>query len=152
MKDLSKDIIDMMTEASGRLAQVVANSSFEFWQRKDFRLYVNFDAISQTEQDRMFNEVEVSVLGLFHLYFDDALLQVDEPEKIVLSTFQNELTPAFMKIMKDIGIQKKYLDIWEKLIAMRLKEYREDFKIADKESRSQKDLKMMNMYVSHGRG
>jgi len=59
VKDRNKEIFAMLRESAGRIAQLVANSAFEFWQRKDFRLYVKFHALSQTEQDRMFNELEV---------------------------------------------------------------------------------------------
>lgn len=141
MKDQAKEIIEMLSGAAGNLAQFVANSSYELWQRKDFRLYVDFDNITQTEQDRIFNELEVSVLGIFALHLDYAASILPKEQKIVIESLERELVPSFLKLFSDLGIEEKFVKQWKTLIDMRFKEYREDFKIALKESESMEEFK-----------
>ncbi len=136
MDDHKKDIVPMMLSAAQRLGQLVASESFEFWKRKDFRLYVTFHNLSQAEQDRIFNELEVSLLGLFILQFDYAQTIADKGEKAVLKTFQQELVPGFLRLMEETGIAKENLKVWQQVIDIRLKEYRRDLKVALKESLS----------------
>jgi len=142
MKNIKTETAKLLSKASTNLAQVVTSSSFEFWQRKDFRLYIDFDNISQTEQDRIFNELELSVLGLFILHFDNSISNASaEEQRIVFSAFQKDLAPAFLQFFSDSGVEAKYIDQWKTLIDMRLKEYREDFEIALKESAKMKEFK-----------
>lgn len=140
--NIKKETAKLIAGASKNLAQVVASSSFEFFQRKDFRLYVDFDNLSQTERDRMFNELELSVLGLFILNFDHAIETSSAPEqKIVFSSLQKDLPSAFLQIFVELGIEKEFIGQWRMLIEMRLKEYREDLKLALKESSKWKEFK-----------
>lgn len=141
MKNRDKEISEMFSESGKKLAQVAAGSSFEFWQRKDFRLYVNFQSLSQTEQDRMFNELEVSILGLFNLSLDYAISVAKVEYKKLLEVLQKEITYGFLQLFLDLGTEKKFIDQWNKLIEMRFKEYHEDFKTAVKESDSWRELK-----------
>ncbi|HSW48066.1 MAG TPA: hypothetical protein VLG67_03195 [Candidatus Saccharimonadales bacterium] len=140
MKDIKKETAKMLAGASKNIAQLVASSAFEFWSRKDYRLYVDFDNLSQTEQDRMFNELEVSVLGLFILHFDQVLITVKDERKMVFSALRKDLAPAFVHLLADSGIEKEFTDQWRTLIDMRLKEYGDDFQTAFKESKKAKEL------------
>lgn len=141
MKNRDKAISEMFVKSGKNLAQVAASSSFEFWQRKDFRLYVNFQSLSQTEQDRMFNELEVSVLGLFTLSLDYAASIAEAEYQKLLKTLQKEIVFGFLQLFSDLGVENKFIDQWNKLIGMRFKEYHEDLKTAVKESDSWKELK-----------
>lgn len=139
--NLKHETAKLLAEASHNIAKMIAGSAFEFWQRKDFRLYVDFGNISQTEQDRMFNELEVSLLGLFMVQFDNAVETAKEEEKkLVFKSFQKDLPSAFLQLFVENGVEKKYIDIWKKLINMRLKEYRADLKTAIKESSKWKEF------------
>ncbi len=140
--NLKTETAKLIAGASKNLAQVVASSSFEFFQRKDFRLYVDFNNLSQTEQDRMFNELELSVLGLFILHFEHAVLSSEkEEQRLVFKALGKDLASAFVQLFIDLGIEKKFIDQWNMLIDMRLKEYREDFEAAMKESSGWKEFK-----------
>lgn len=141
MKNIDKEISEMFMQSGNHLAQVVASSSFEFWQRKDFRLYVNFRSLSQTEQDRMFNELEVSVLGLFTLSLDYAISIASVEYKKPLEALQKEIVHGFIQLFVDLGVGKNFIDQWQKLIETRLKEYHEDLKTAVKESDAWEELK-----------
>lgn len=150
MKDLKKETAKLLAGASQNLAKGITSWSFEFWQRKDFRLYIKFAGLSQTEQDRIFNELEVSLLGLFVLHLENAVTQSSAPEqKIVFSGLQKDLSAGFIQLYIDLGLEKKFIDQWRLLIDMRLDEYRKDYKAALKESakwqefkKTERDLKL----------
>lgn len=132
----------MLRDSGKNIASLVASSSFEFWERKDFRLYVNFNSLDRTEQDRIFNELEVSVVGLFTLHLDDAILITTAKEqKIVLNLLKESISSGFLQMMSDLGIENKFLKEWKILIDIRIDEYKKDFKTAVKESSNWKELK-----------
>lgn len=142
MKKLSQEVDKMLGDAGRNIANLVASSAFDFWNRKDFRLYVNFNSLDRTEQDRIFNELEVSAIGLFTLQLDDAILLTSAKEqKIVFDSLQRSIVSGFLKIMLDLGIANKFLEQWKSLIDMRLEEYTKDLKIAHKESSRWEELK-----------
>lgn len=146
---MEKQIIEMIKGASGNLAQFVAQSSFEFWERKDFRLYVEFDNLSQTEQDRIFNELEVSVLGLFVLNLRRAAIISKDERKMLIQTLEKDLPFAFLQIYRDLKIEEKYIKIWDQLIDMRLKEYEEHLELAEKESKKMPGFKKNEEELRH---
>lgn len=133
--DFKRETAKLLAGASQNLAQGIASWSFEFWERKDFRLYLDFHKLSKSEQDRIFNELELSLLGLFVLHLDHAIEHASRPEqRIVFSGLQKDLPSAFLQLFINLGIEKQHIDLWKKLIYMRLKEYRRDFKTALKQS------------------
>src|SRR5258706_668475 len=141
MGDVKKGIPKMFMGIGKNLAEVIASQAFEFWQRKDFRLYVEFDKLSQTEQDRLFNELEVSVIGLFVIHLDNTIEKVDKRFIPVLQVLQREITLGFVDLLSNTGIDKQYVKQWTALIDMRLQQYREDFQTALKESEKMKEFK-----------
>lgn len=81
-------------------------------------------------------------MGLFILQVDHAYETAVEKEKrVVFSALRKDLASGFLQIMINLGIEKKYIDIWNKLIDMRVKEYSEDFNTALKESAKMRELK-----------
>jgi len=141
MINLKRETAKLLAESSKGLAQYVASASFEFWQRKDFRLYVDFNNISQTEQDRIFNELEISLLGLYILHLEQASMSTKEEQRMVFNALLKDLTPAFLQVLANAGVEEKFINQWDYLINMRLKEYREDLNIALKESSSWEEFK-----------
>lgn len=132
---------ELVSKTGENFAQILAQFSFDFWSKSEFRKMINFDSISQTEQDRIFNELEVSVLGLFILNLDYAVehSKTDEQE-VFYSRLKRAIIDEFLNLYKKLGIEKKFVDQWRILIDMRLEEYRKDFKIALKESKTLKDV------------
>lgn len=99
-------------------AQIIAEASFVLWQSKDFRALVRFNILGQVEQDRIFNELELTGLGLSCLY----------SEQTGKEHFKKEVTEQFLQIMSESGLEGKFLDIWKKLIKIRFEEYENDYK------------------------
>ena len=137
---INKEIIEILNYTAEKLAESVASLAFEVWSRKDFRLFVNFHNISQTEQDRIFNELEVSILGLLILKFDDGILRKDKEFGLMLEYFENKLIGGFLNLFRNLKLEEKYIKQWKTLIDMRLAEYRKDYKIATKESKKVKEF------------
>lgn len=140
MKNIKSEIDIMLRLSAKNIGQMIASESFEFWSRKDFRLYIDFDSLSQTEQDRIFNELEVSTLGLFTLQLDQAISHAPEERILVLETLRNGLPTGFLQLLSDSGVEGRYVKQWKTLIDMRIKEYREDFQIGLKESESMREF------------
>lgn len=115
-----------------KLAKIAAQASFDFWQDEKFRQLVDFDKIPKTEQDRIFNELEVTILGLI------AARAIQQP---VLIKLQQETSQAFIKLLQEVGIEEAHLDTWKLLIRLRFKEYKEDYKLLWKESEKWEEIK-----------
>ena len=120
----------------------ISQSGFEFWQDSEFRKLVSFDSLSQTEQDRIFNEVVVTGLGLLVLYLDGAVAEITlTKHQVYFDQLQKDSLKFFISYLEEIGIPKKFVKIWQKLIDMRLEEYREDYQLALGESSNWKEFK-----------
>lgn len=124
---------DEIKKVSDGLAEVVAQVAFMVWQKEDFRELINFDKISQTEQDRIFNELEVSFLGLFVLYLDQLSSELETSEKEVVIQLKGILPESFVELFDKLGVEKKFVDIWRKLIDLRFEEYYRDWEMITKE-------------------
>lgn len=140
MEDLKKKIAVMMLDAGQKIAQMIASDSFELWQRKDFRMYIEFHKLDQTEQDRIFNELEVSLIGLYVLRLDQAIIGSPREKEIAFKALREGIQGGFLKLLSDSGVESKFIKQWEVLMDMRLKEYREDLKIAMKMSEKDKNF------------
>jgi predicted transport protein len=141
MMDLKKEIAKMMLEAGERIAQMIASEAFELWQRKDFRIYIEFHKLDQTEQDRIFNELEVSLIGLYVLRLDQAIQNAPQEKAIAFKALKAGIQEGFLKFMGDQGVEQKFVNQWKLLMDIRLKKYREHLKIAMKMSEKDKNLK-----------
>lgn len=131
----------ILNELGKGLGNVVAKVSFMLWEKKEFREMIDFDNISQTEQDRIFNELEVSFLGLFYLYLDNLSSQLKAgEEKKITDKLKDFLIKGFIALYKDLNIEEKLIKTWELLIDMRFKEYQKDFKALMKEGKKMEKL------------
>lgn len=126
---------------ASHFAQVVPSISFMLWEKEDFRKLINFHAISKIEQDRIFNELEVSFLGLFFLYLENLESLLEGKEKELVENIKNNLARRFMDIFKDLKLEERFVKDWEVLINMRLKEYRTDYALLLHEGEISEQLK-----------
>lgn len=127
-------IDERAVEIAEKLVGLTSQSSFNFWQQKDFRGLVNFDSISQTEQDRIFNELVVTGIVFLMFILDSFVENIDVTEKkIVMSKVRDKIPDGYLKTLADIGIDRKFRRIWKKLIDMRLREYLDNRRYAKEE-------------------
>lgn len=140
-KELKEKTEIMLKESGKGIAQTISESSFKIWEEKNFREMIRFNNISRTEADRIFNELELTALGLYILHLDYVLLKtVDESKQIVFKGLQENIRKGFIEVFNDLGLEEMYLEQWRGLVDMRLREYRKDYKIALKQIRSMQDF------------
>jgi hypothetical protein len=127
MDNTQFESLDQMAEATaGALSQAAASAAFHLFKDKRFRKLAGFDRLSQTEQDRIFNELVVANLVLNMLVFDAPDLRVADEYRDYLAGLRERIPQAYVQNLKDLGIEAKYLQDWEKLIDMRYEEYARD--------------------------
>lgn len=111
---------------SAVLDQAVSQEAFRFFQDKNFRRLAEFNKLEQLEQDRIFNELVLAGIVLLMLTFEAPDLRVPKEFKDYLLLVKEEIPKAHLDQLKQLGIEKKYLNDWEKLIKMRYDEYQKD--------------------------
>lgn len=123
---------------SEKIAIVAAQASFDFWKDLEFRKMIDFERISQTDKDRIFNELEVTVLGLVALHAEHQPVLID---------LERQVIHAFLNMYIKLGVEEGYVKIWKKLINLRFKEYKRDFRLALKESKNWEEIEDENFRV-----
>ena len=119
--------LDQMAETTAAgLSQAAASAAFQLFKDKRFKKLAGFNRLSQTEQDRIFNELVVANLVLIMLVFDAPDLRVAGEQRAYLAGVNKKIPLAYVQNLKDLGIEAKYLQDWEKLIDMRYEEYAKD--------------------------
>ncbi|TSC91655.1 MAG: Uncharacterized protein CEN92_237 [Candidatus Berkelbacteria bacterium Licking1014_96] len=103
-----------------------ATSAFKIFRDKKFRGLLNFDQQSQTEQDRFFNELVVSTLILSIYIVRDYSIGRDDDQGEYWHEVKSNLESQFIVYLDEIGIPRKFVDVWSKLINLRKTEYDRD--------------------------
>jgi hypothetical protein len=119
--------LDQMAEATvAALSEAAASAAFHLFKDKQFKKLAGFNRLSQTEQDRIFNELVVANLVLFMLVFEAPDLRVVNEYRDYLAGLKKRIPQAYVQNLRGLGIEAKYLQDWEKLIDMRYEEYARD--------------------------
>jgi hypothetical protein len=117
----------MAEETAGALVRAASGDAFKLFRDKQFRQLAGFDQKSQTEQDRIFNELVVASVVLIMLILEAPDLRVAGEFKGYLSDLIKKIPKAHVDYLKESGVKsKKHLKEWKKLIDMRYKEYARD--------------------------
>jgi hypothetical protein len=116
----------MAGETAAALVQAAGSSAFQLFNDKQFRHLARFEQLNQTEQDRIFNELVVASVVLIMLVLEAPDLRVAGEFRDYLSNLNKKIPKAHVDYLKSLGVATKHLRIWEKLIAMRYKEYARD--------------------------
>ncbi len=128
MNESQFESLDQMAdETAAALVRTAASSSFELFRDKKFRQLAGFGQISQTEEDRIFNELVVASVVLIMLVLEAPDLRVAKEFKEYLTDLIKKIPKAHLDYLKESGVKsKKHLREWKKLIDMRYKEYARD--------------------------
>jgi biotin operon repressor len=113
------------TTAAG-LAQAAAGSAFQLFRDKQFRRLAGIEQLSQTEQDRIFNELVVAFVALIMLLLEAPDLRVSGEFRAHLAGMSKKIPKAHVDSLRTLGVETNHLRDWEKLIAMRYEEYARD--------------------------
>jgi hypothetical protein len=116
----------MAGETAAALVQAAGNAAFQLFNDKQFRHLARFEHLSQTEQDRIFNELVVAAVVLIMLVLEAPDLRVAGEFRDYLSNLNKKISKAHINYLRTLGVAAEHLKIWKKLIAMRYKEYARD--------------------------
>ena len=128
MNESQFESLDQMAdETASALVRTAASSSFKLFRDKKFRQLAGFGQISQTEEDRIFNELVVASVVLIMLVLEAPDLRVAKEFKEYLTDLIKKIPKAHLDYLKESGVKsKKHLREWKKLIDLRYKEYARD--------------------------
>jgi hypothetical protein len=119
--------LDQVTDATAAgVSQAASVAAFRLFKDTQFRKLAGFERLGQTEQDRIFNELVAANLVLFMLVFEAPDLRVPDEFKSYLAGLNKKIPQAYVKSLRDLGVESKHLRDWEKLIDMRYEEYARD--------------------------
>jgi len=117
---------EMADTTALRLDQAASGHAFRLYRSRKFRRLANFEAQSQVEQDRIFNELVVAFVVMTMLLLEAPDLRVPEEFKEYLALLHKRIPKAHIDCLRDLGVQDEYLSDWEKLIDLRYQEYAKD--------------------------
>jgi len=125
-KEHFESVDDMVKETASLLVQAAASSAFQLFNSKQFQRLAGFEALSQTEKDRIFNELVVASVVLIMLMLEAPDLGVAADFRDYLSDLGKRIPEAHIEYLKTAGVERDHLLNWERLIAMRYEEYARD--------------------------
>lgn len=122
------DVRPVIATASHLLEEMLLPTIFKTFINREFREIAGFDKLSQTEHDRIFNELEMAAmsLALFCLDFADSIARSGDI-RFWLEVRQR-LPQQLRKMFLEIGVGKDNADLMRKLVDMRYEEYAEKTK------------------------
>jgi hypothetical protein len=127
MKKPQFESLGQMADATAAaLAQAAASSAFQIFRDQDFWRLARLEQLSQTEQDRIFNELVVASLVLIMLVLEAPDLRVAGDFRNYLADLNKRIPKAHVDHLRTLGVEAKHLRDWEKLITMRYEEYARD--------------------------
>lgn len=108
------------------LDQLVNQFAFQLFRDQQFRQLTKFDSLTQTEQDRIFNELIVSYLVLVMFVLESNDLKKLDDEKEFFLEVKEKMPEAHVQVLADLGIPIEFQKQWLQLIDMRYTEYVKD--------------------------
>lgn len=121
------DSPDQMAQATAaNLSQSASAAAYEIFCDKEVRRMVDFERLSQVEQDRIFNELVVAFLALVMLLLEAPDLRVAPELRNYFAELKDRIPAAYVGQLKSLGVEAQHLRDWEKLISLRYEEYARD--------------------------
>lgn len=110
--------------AADHILDMLLPSVFEIFRDKQFRKTIGFDQQSQTEQDRIFNELEIAAISLSLFCLDQRESIIGNKDFHFWKNVRTKLPEQFVEKLSGYGVEKKYTRLFGNLISMRHEEYR----------------------------
>lgn len=121
-----KNLKEAIAMTGNAFDQMVNQYAFELFRDSSFRKLAKFDSKSQSEQDRIFNEIVVWYLVLFIAVLESPDLKKSDEEKQFFQMIAQDMPKIHVKQLANLGIPKVFQKQWLKLIDMRYQEYQKD--------------------------
>jgi len=116
----------MADTTASALAKAAASSAFDLFKDRQFRRLADLEQLSQTEEDRIFNELMVAFLVLIMLALEAPDLRIPREFRDYCAALNKKIPKAHTDELRQLGVEKKHLKTWKKLINMRYEEYARD--------------------------
>ena len=116
----------MAQATAANLSQSASAAAYEIFCDKEVRRMVDFERLSQVEQDRIFNELVVAFLALVMLLLEAPDLRVAPELRKYFAELKDRIPAAYVGQLKSLGAEAQHLRDWEKLISLRYEEYARD--------------------------
>jgi len=108
------------------LVRAAAGSAFELFRDTEFRRLASLEQLSQTEQDRIFNELVVASVVLIMLLLEAPDLRMATDFRAYCAELRARIPRAHVSQLRSLGVEGEHLRDWERLITMRYEEYARD--------------------------
>ncbi|MBI2310091.1 hypothetical protein HYU89_04315 [Candidatus Collierbacteria bacterium] len=144
----------MITAAA--LDQAATSTALTLFNDKTYIKLTDLSGMNQLEQDRILNELILAGIIVIMLTLEAPDLRTRHDLKEYFRLLKDEVPKAHLTQLKELGIEKKHIKLWKKLIEMRYDEYvreRLDARSAAMEYESQEkpltaaDLDGIHMYL-----
>jgi hypothetical protein len=121
-----------------------------FWD-KEFQKLAKFESLDQLEKDRIFNELIIAPLVVLRIMLEAPDLHGTKEFRNFLANVGQEIFSTHVAYLKGLGIEKKFLTDWEKLMEMRYEEYSQD-KVSARDAMMEDKSKEKTLEVSDMEG
>jgi hypothetical protein len=108
------------------LVKAAAGSAFQLFRDTAFRRLADVERLSQTEQDRIFNELLVASVVLTMLLLEAPDLRIAKEFRAYCADLRTRIPRAHVNQLRTLGVEAENLRDWECLITMRYEEYARD--------------------------
>jgi hypothetical protein len=118
-----------------------AESAGRVFNDSQFQKQARVKECSEEEYNRIFNEVQVTGIVYGILLVEDRARYADDGRESHWRDVAEKIPEIFCQWLGELGIPQEFVDIWKKLIDLRLDEYRQGtFETKDMLERQENDL------------
>lgn len=108
------------------LDKAATMTALAIFNDKTYGKLAGLRGMSQLEQDRILNELILAGITVIMLTLEAPDLRTHPDLKEYFRMLKDEIPKAHLEQLKELGIEKKHVKLWKKLIAMRFEEYAKD--------------------------
>jgi len=128
LKDSGKpgSLSKMAQITAGTLDRAASQNALQIYNNPKFGRLACLDSLERIEQDRILNELLVTNIVLLMMTLESNDLRINEEFKEYFLLVKDSMSKAHRNQLAALGIEKEFLDIWDKLINLRYEEYSND--------------------------
>lgn len=107
------------------IVKETAELSGKVFNDNQFQKMAKAKELDQEERNRIFNEVQASGLVYCIIFIEQKRKYLDENRSALWREVAEKIPKTFCGWLSELGIEEEYVNIWKKLINLRLHEYQE---------------------------
>jgi len=105
------------------IVKETAESGRKVFDDSQFQELAKVKYLDKEEQNRIFNEIQVTGIVYSMIFTEQKRKYLNENRANLWREVVEKIPEAFYIWLSELGIESKYIDIWNKLINLRLREY-----------------------------